>query len=57
MRRIVITNEADLRRVILFVKSRVRTLDEFYRLIVRIAVVDLDDLQRLMRRRTAPSEK
>jgi hypothetical protein len=48
MRRPIITSEAELRRVVLFVKSRVRSLDEFYRTIVRIAVVDLDDLNRML---------
>lgn len=48
MRRQIVTNETELRRIILQVMSRVQTLDEFYRLIVRIAIVDLDDLHRLL---------
>lgn len=49
MSRRVITDEAELRRVVLYVKARVRTIDELYRAIVRIAVVDLDDLRRVLR--------
>lgn len=48
MRRHIVTNEVELRRIVLYVMSRVRNLDEFYQMIVRIAVVDLDDLNQLL---------
>jgi len=48
MKRPVITDETELRRLIAHAAARVRTLDELYRTLVRIAVVDLDDLTRVL---------
>lgn len=48
MKRPVVTDETELRRLIAYAAARVRTLDELYRTLVRIAVVDLDDLTRVL---------
>lgn len=48
MIRRVVTDEAELRRLIARAARGVRSLDELYRRVVRMAVVDLDDLARIL---------
>lgn len=54
MEQVVITDKRELRRIVRHVKSGCRDIDDLYRAILRIAIVDLDDLSHILKREFGP---